>query len=158
MKKLILVATSLIALNQASAGYTYLNCEAFRISQDTNQNVQAFRVNKDFGVEINGVHLTEAQWIDGSLMDLYPGAELQATYASLDGNGNYKIGITILSTVANAHGHLNIGRDHDFDIYQVRAQVSRGNKSHEFIGTCTNELLTTCGGECQPESETRDIL
>lgn len=158
MKNLVFVATSLIAFNQASAGYSYLSCEAFRISQDANQNVQAFRVDKDLGVEINGVHLTEAQWIDGSLNDLYPGKDTQATYASLDGNGDYKIVITILSTVANAHGHLNIGRDHDFDVYQVRTQVSRGNKTHEFIGTCTNELLTTCGGECQPESETRDIL
>jgi hypothetical protein len=158
MKKLLFAATSLLAFNQAFAGYQYLTCEAFRISQDTNLNVQAFRVDKDLGVEINGVKLTEAQWIDGSLNDIYPGIETQATYASLDGNGNYKIVMTVLSTVAEAHGHLNIGRDHDFDVYQVRAVVSRGNKTHEFIGTCTSELLSTCGGACQPESEIRDVL
>lgn len=158
MKKTLLFAATFAILNQASAGYSYLNCEAYRISQDTNENVQIFRVNQNLGVQINGVQLDESNWLTGSLAELSPVHPAIATYSSRDGMGDYNIVLTVQSIVSSTYGHLDIGRDHDFDVYKVLAQVSRNGKMHEFVGTCTHELLTTCGGACAPESEIRDVL
>ncbi len=157
MKNLAIFFALLVG-NSAFAGYMKMTCSAYRISQDTNKNVQTFSYGPDGNVSINNVKLTEEDLIDGSIYGVYPGYPSEAKYKSKDGNGDYSISISALSEVVTVQGHVNIGRDHDVEVYKVAAKVSRNNKTHEFIGTCTNEVVSTCGGACEDESEVRDEL
>lgn len=158
MKKITLALVTLLSVNQAYAGRLDLTCEAYRVSKDENKNIQKFSLNKSETLVINEVKLGPAQWLEGDLRGLYIGEPVVASYKSKDGRGNYNVKITALSEVTKAYGRLSIGRDHDVDVYKVSIEVSRNNKTHKFVGTCTNESISTCGGACQEESELRDTL
>ena len=157
MKKILLI--NLILSSNLFAAYHNLDCEAFRVSKDSNENIQVFNSSSSSTgevVNINGIELSEI--VSGNLDWLDPGTPLIAEYKSLDGRGNYKIRITTTQTITSVEGRLNIGRTHGVDIYAVNVQVSRNDKNHIYIGTCKNEYLTTCGGECAGEDPRRDEL
>jgi|GEM_PF-1259526 len=158
MKNFLLVAVTSLASLSAHAGFTHLTCSTYRISKDTNKNVQTFSVSEDMKLNVNGVELTEAEWVDGSLMGLSLKTPVTATYKSKDGKGDYLVRINALSKITSVDGRASIGRGHDVTVYKVRAFVSRNNKTHEFLGTCTEENMSSCGGACGDESDQRDEL
>jgi hypothetical protein len=157
MKKVILTAVLLLATKLSFGAYTNLTCTAYRVSQDTNENIQRFDVNQNI-VRLNGVELGMSELIDGSLIFLDNNHPVKASYKSKDGKGNYKIEITYLEQVTAYTGWMFHGKGHDIEVSKVEVKASRNNKTHKFTGTCTWENTTTCGGECRDESEERDVL
>lgn len=141
----------------AFAGFLSMDCEAYRISQDANENVQVFK-SSNTGASIN--NSVEYEIIDGSFQGLYlaPGETTHAVLDATDGRGNIDVTITVLSEVTSVYGRLNVGRDHQVEVYKVSVMASRGDKFHNFIGTCKSELVTTCGGACADEDPNRDVL
>jgi len=157
MKNILFVALTLMTSTSAMAGFMHLDCAAFRVSQDSNENIQKLEIKRD-DLSINGVNLNYEQLIEGSLYDVYPNSPATATYKSLDGKGDYKVSVTVTETITSVNGHASIGRDHTFDIYKAVVKASRNGKTHEFVGTCTSELMSSCGGACEEESSDRDQL
>jgi hypothetical protein len=152
MKKIILVSLFSIFSSQAvMAGMLNLNCEAFRVSKDTNHNIQSLKITQD-GVSINDSEFLEV--ISGDLTEVPGKLVLKAT----DGKGDYNVDVKLKSVLASLEGNIAIGRDHEIKLTKVEVIASRGNKSHLFVGTCKYEVITSCGGACQEESEDRDVL
>ncbi|MDA9189442.1 hypothetical protein N9O57_00505 [bacterium] len=135
-----------------------LSCDTYRISEDSNQNVQIFKLERYAKLFVNGENLNDSDLISGHMMDLNPGFDTKGIYKSKDGKGNYEVSISVLEKITSAYGFQFISRSHDFDVYKVSAKVSRNGKTHEFIGTCTSEILTSCGGNCDTESSVKDLL
>ena len=153
MKVLAIFTLAAMMSTSTFAGMMELNCEAFRVSQDTNKNIQSVKIAPELnGVSLNGSEPLEV--IDGALMNI----PTIVTLKGVDGKGDYTLDVKVKSKIASINGHIAIGRDHDIDLSKVEIFVSRNGKTHLFVGTCKEELITTCGGACAPESSERDVL
>jgi len=153
IKPLFLI--TVLSTTFAQAGYIKNTCEAYRVSKDTNENVQKVRI-QDNTVSIHKTPFLELK--KGQLMDLGPKSPLSAVAEAVDGKADYLVEVSVLSQITHAYGRAIVGRGHDFDSYKVKIVASRNGKSHTFEGLCTTEILTSCGGECADESNNRDEL
>jgi len=156
MKNLLVFAMGLglYATQSANAGYMGTTCEAYRVSQDSNENIQVLKLMNET-LELNK---EKFELIDGVMRDLVPNYPSEAVFKSAAGKANLNLKVSVLSKVTEAYGRLSVGRGHDMIVYKVNVQASRNGKVHNFEGTCVSEVVTTCGGECAVESEDRDEI
>lgn len=155
MKRLALLISTFLFSQISSAAFINLSCEAYRISQDSNENIQKLTLDRG-NLTVNELTLSNDQRIDGSLFSVYPGYPASATYQNDKGTLNAKI--TYQSRIEEFTGALDIGRSHDIEFFKAEVKVSSQRKTHTFTGVCKAEVITTCGGACEDENQDRDTL
>jgi len=154
MKKSLLVALQILTAHTAFAGYMGTTCEAYRISKDSNRNIQTLTIdNESLSIDQKKFELT-----DGTMRLLYLDSPAEGIFKSNDAKGDLVVKVKAFSEVLRSEGKLSVGRDHEIVVYKAQIQASRNGKTHEFLGTCKTELVTTCGGACEDESEVRDEI
>ena len=149
---LFLGLSLLVSASNAFAGKMSLDCVGYRVSKDTNQNIQEVKISYNDGVTLYGG--TAMPITEGSFQELPADFTAQAS----DGKGDYRITATSLIRIGSFDGHVSIGRDHNVVLSKVAITVSRNGQSQKFIGTCTEEIVTSCGGACEDESPVRDEI
>jgi hypothetical protein len=153
MKTIVISALALVFVgSNAFAGRMDLNCVGYRVSQDANKNVQQLIVSSDTG----GVRLygEELETVSGEFQSV----PADFVVKSKDGKRKYRIVVTSQDNLASFEGHIAIGRDHLVSLTKVAIDVSRNGKTHRFVGTCTEEVVTSCGGGCDEEDPKRDEI
>lgn len=152
MKKILLISLFATISSQAvMAGADHLNCEAYRISQDANSNIQTFTITP---YEVSLHNSGPLEVISGDAR----GVPTKFVLKGIDGKGDYSVEIKVKSKIASLSGNQDIGREHTIDLTKVEVIASRAGKTQNFIGTCKLEQISSCGGGCTDESEERDTL
>ncbi|MEO5668301.1 MAG: hypothetical protein ABIR96_09600 [Bdellovibrionota bacterium] len=155
MKHALMFAVTVFGMQCAQAGSMDIQCEAFRISKDTNKNVQVLKADR---ATLELYDTKNYDIIDNDLSELTPGTTFTAKYKNSKSDDQVNVVAKVLRTITEANGHIAIGREHDIGVYKVSFEVSNGTKTQKFEGTCRSEVISTCGGACADESEIRDQL
>jgi hypothetical protein len=141
MEKAILGVSAVLFSTTVFAGSYNFECNAYHLDKSSNQ--------------IYKLSMTR----EGATLDNYPGLLLDIVDPNvdlMDGEQTYfngKDSVTVKAKVSSIRNTVslsgNIGpRDHRVSMSSVNIKLNRNGVVENFVGSCTETTISTCGGPC----------
>ncbi len=134
MKNLIAAIAVLMFVGQAKAGSYNYECSALRVSSQG--EVQKLIFNRDGGTinELGFSNNTVNENLDGDLEFLLKKRTVAAK-------------VTMKSVIRNFNENVG-AREHSIYAFVADIKITDGKKVIKYTGTCVEETMSTCGGDC----------
>lgn len=133
MKNAIAAIAILMFAGQVQAGSYNYECNAVRVSSQG--EIQTLKMS-NFGGSLNGKEITSSGDLFGE------GFEIE-----LKNKKKLAANIKVKSVIRDYNGKMG-AREHVIYAFVADINVTQGGKVAKFTGTCVEEVVTTCGGDC----------